>query len=161
MDETPTYLLTLFTALGCGLMAGLFFVFSVFAMKALDRLGPAQAVAAMQSINVAIITPLFMVVFMGTAIACIVLGVIALVDLEGDEQTYVLLGCGLYLVTVMAMTFAYHIPRNNALARLDPNTPDATNYWARYFKEWTRGNHVRTLGSLGALASFIAAIRVG
>lgn len=158
MDETSTYVLTFATALGCGLMAGLFFTFSVFQMRALDRLGPAQAVAAMQSINTTILTPLFLFVFMGTAIASVVLGVIALIDLEGAERTYVLVGCGLYLVAVMVLTMGYHVPRNNALDAVDPASPDAASHWARYFREWTRANHVRTLGSLGALASLIAAI---
>jgi uncharacterized membrane protein len=43
--------LTLVAALGCGLMAGLFFAFSVSVMKALARLPSAEGIAAMQSIN--------------------------------------------------------------------------------------------------------------
>ena len=158
MDETSTYVLTFATALGCGLMAGLFFTFSVFQMRALDRLGPAQAVAAMQSINATILTPAFLIVFMGTALASVVLGVIALVDLEGSERAYVLLGCALYLLGVMLVTIGYHVPRNNALDAVDPTSAEAPERWARYFTEWTRANHLRTLGSLGALASLIAAI---
>ena len=48
------------TALGCGLIAGVFFAFSAFVMKALARLPAAQAIAAMQSINIVAVTPLFM-----------------------------------------------------------------------------------------------------
>ena len=40
-----------FSALGCGLIAGVFFAFSAFVMKALALLPPAQGIAAMQSIN--------------------------------------------------------------------------------------------------------------
>ena len=54
-------------ALGCGLMGGLFFAFSVAVMKALGRLPPAEGIAAMQSINVAILNPVFLTVFFGTA----------------------------------------------------------------------------------------------
>jgi uncharacterized membrane protein len=46
---------TLVAALGCGLMAGLFFAFSLSVMKALARLPSAEGIVAMQSINVAII----------------------------------------------------------------------------------------------------------
>jgi hypothetical protein len=46
-----TTALTLVSALGCGLMAGDFFAFSTFLMKALARLPTAQGIAAMQSIN--------------------------------------------------------------------------------------------------------------
>ena len=44
--------LTLVTALGCGLNAGVFFAFSGFVMNGLRRLPAAQGIAAMQSINV-------------------------------------------------------------------------------------------------------------
>jgi hypothetical protein len=42
---------TLGTALGCGLLAGVFFAFSAFVMPALRRLPASQGIAAMQSIN--------------------------------------------------------------------------------------------------------------
>jgi uncharacterized membrane protein len=45
------YTLTLITALGCGLAAGVFYAFSTFVMKALARLPAAQGFAAMQSIS--------------------------------------------------------------------------------------------------------------
>jgi hypothetical protein len=48
--------LTVVTALGCGLNAGVFFAFSSFVMKALARLQPAQGIAAMQSINLVAVT---------------------------------------------------------------------------------------------------------
>ena len=51
--------LTVVTALGCGLNAGVFFAFSSFVMKALARLQPAQGIAAMQSINLVAVTPGF------------------------------------------------------------------------------------------------------
>jgi uncharacterized membrane protein len=62
--------LTLLAALGCGLMAGIFFAFSAFVMKALSRLPASEGMAAMQAINVAILNPLFFVVFFGTLALC-------------------------------------------------------------------------------------------
>jgi len=44
-------------------------------MRALARLAPAQGIAAMQSINVAAVTPLFMTALFGTAAACVFLAV--------------------------------------------------------------------------------------
>src|SRR5215510_625162 len=52
------FTLTFVTALGCGLIAGLFFAFSVAVMQALARLPAAGGIAAMQSINSAILNPL-------------------------------------------------------------------------------------------------------
>lgn len=62
-------LVTLLSALGSGVIAGVFFAFSTSVMKALAALPPAQGVAAMQSINVAIINPWFLIPFLGTAAA--------------------------------------------------------------------------------------------
>ena len=50
-NTNPIHLLTFIAALGSGLVAGIFFAFSNFVMKALARVPPAQGVAAMQSIN--------------------------------------------------------------------------------------------------------------
>jgi uncharacterized membrane protein len=65
-----------FCALGCGLMAGLYFAFSVFIMSALDRLGPAAGAAAMNSINAVILRSLFMPIFLLTSLASLALSVI-------------------------------------------------------------------------------------
>ena len=70
-----TYAATLITALGCGLVAGVFFAFSSFVMPALKRLPPAQGISAMRSINRLAVTPAFMTALFGTAAAC--LGLIA------------------------------------------------------------------------------------
>jgi uncharacterized membrane protein len=66
-------LAALLNALGCGLVAGAFFAFSTFVMKALGTLPPAHGIAAMQSINVAVINPWFLTPFFGTAAACVVI----------------------------------------------------------------------------------------
>ena len=66
------FTLTLVSALGCGLVVGVFFAFSVFVMKALSRLPTGEGIAAMQSINVAVLNPWFLGAFLGTAVACLV-----------------------------------------------------------------------------------------
>ncbi|MHC5767612.1 MAG: hypothetical protein ACYTXI_18715 [Nostoc sp.] len=54
------FALKLFTALGCSLVAGVLFAFSTFVMNdALARLQPKEGIAAMQSINITAINPLF------------------------------------------------------------------------------------------------------
>jgi uncharacterized membrane protein len=40
--KTPAFLLTFVSALGSALVAGIFFAFSTFIMRALARLSPAQ-----------------------------------------------------------------------------------------------------------------------
>lgn len=152
--------LTLVTALGCGVNAGVFFAFSSFVMRALGRLEPARGLAAMQSINVLAVTPAFMTALFATGAACLALAVWALVDWDGSVGPYLLVGSGLYLVGVVVLTIAYHVPRNDALARLDPESPGAAGGWARYRGEWTRWNHVRAAAPLAAAAAFIIALHV-
>src|SRR5688500_12684005 len=124
--------LTLVTALGCGLNAGVFFAFSSFVMPALGRLAPAQGIAAMNSINVLAVTPAFMTAFIGTAAASVALAVWALLDWDGSVGPYLLAGSALYLIGTFGLTMGYHVPRNDALARVKPDDGDAPGEWTRY-----------------------------
>jgi len=144
--------------LGSGLMAGLFFAFSSFVMRALAGLPPAQGVAAMQSLNATILTPLFALVFLGTAVASAVLAAHALWSWRAASAP-LLAGSALYLVGVIAVTMAFNVPRNEALAAVDPVGVEAARLWSRYVPEWTAWNHVRTVASIGALISFVIALR--
>jgi len=154
------FVLTLIAALGCGLVAGVFFAFSVFIMKGLARLPAAQGMAAMQSINVTAITPLFMLALFGTGLACVALAVSSLFTWDEPFAVYLLIGGILYLVGVILPTIVYHVPRNDALAAAEPNSADAAKLWARYLAEWTAWNHVRTATALAAAAVLTIALRV-
>jgi uncharacterized membrane protein len=70
--------LTVLAALGSGVVAGVFFAFSAFVMTALGRLPPEHGIAAMQSINVAVINPWFFAAFFATAALCVVLAAASL-----------------------------------------------------------------------------------
>jgi uncharacterized membrane protein len=76
MDELMSGL-TLAAALGAELVAGIFFSFSAFIMAALKRLPPEGGISAMQSINVAVLNPVFFFVFFGTAAAALILAIAA------------------------------------------------------------------------------------
>jgi uncharacterized membrane protein len=155
------FALTLITALGCGLSAGALFAFSSFLMPALGRLRPAQSVAAMQSINVMAVTPVFMTALFGTGAACAVLAVWGIFTLDEPYGTYLLIGGLLYIAGNLGLTMTYHVPRNNALAALDPESAEAADYWPRYLAEWTRWNHVRAAAGVAAAASLTLALTGG
>src|SRR6218665_2684394 len=111
---------TLAAALGCGLVAGVFFAFSVFIMRALALLPPAQGIAAMQSINIVVINPLFLGVFLGTAIVCAGLAIASLLDWSRLGSGWLLAGAVLYIVGTLFVTMTCNVPRNNLLAAIDP-----------------------------------------
>jgi uncharacterized membrane protein len=155
------FALTLVTALGCGLSGGALFAFSSFVMQGLARLQPQQGLAAMQSINITAITPVFMTALFGTAVASLALAVWALADWNDSYGPYLVVGSALYLAGPIGLTMTYHVPRNNALAKMDPTGPEAAGLWARYLREWTRMNHVRVVGALAAAAAFTVALQAG
>ncbi len=152
------FALKLFAALGCGLMAGVFFAFSTFVMSALAQLQPAQGIAAMQSINIKAINPLFMMVLFGTAVACIFLAVFSLLKWHQPGAAYLLLGSLLYLVGAVGVTIAFNVPLNDALATVQADSTGGANLSTRYLANWTFWNHVRTVAALAAAASITIAL---
>lgn len=151
MTDAVFTALTFATALGCGLMAGVFFGFSTFIMRALARLPAPLGIAAMQSINVFAVTPMFMTALFGTALACLAL-IAATWYRSPATSGYLLLGSALYLVGTILVTVVFNVPRNNALARVDPGSADGARVWADYVVSWTMWNHVRTVSGLAAAA---------
>jgi uncharacterized membrane protein len=152
------FVLKLFSALGCGLIAGVFFAFSTFVMSALGRLQPAQGITAMQAINITVINPLFMTVFLGTAAACVLLAISSLLKWHQPGAAYLLLGSLLYLIGTFGVTIMFNVPLNEALAKVESDSSIGANIWSNYLVNWTIWNHIRTVGALAAATSFIIAL---
>jgi uncharacterized membrane protein len=148
--------LTLSSALGCGLVAGIFFAFSSFIMRALAKLPPAHGIAAMQSINLVVINPLFLTVFLGTALACIGAASAALLR-DAAGTGFVLAGAALYVVGTLLVTMRCNVPRNELLARVDPESAEGAAAWAGYLPSWLAWNHVRTVAAFAASLMLIVA----
>jgi uncharacterized membrane protein len=150
--------LKLVAALGCGLVAGVFFAFSTFVMPALTRLQPSQGIAAMQSMIITAINPLFMLAIFGTAVACGWLAISSLLKWQQPGSVYWLVGSLLYLVGAVLVTGMFNVPLNDALAIVDPDSPDGVKLWSNYLTHWTNWNHVRTVAALAAAALFTLAL---
>lgn len=143
-------------AVGTAAVGGAVFAFSLFVMPALNRLEPAEAIRAMQSINrraerapfgIAILAPFFASV--GLAIAAFAAW--------GPGSPWVLAGAALYILVGLGVTGAVNVPLNNRLARtteLDAAT------WTAFERPWVRANHVRSAGALLASACFTGAALV-
>lgn len=152
------YALTLVAALGCGTMAGAFYAFSAFVMDGLARVPHAQGIAAMQAINVTAVRPAFMTGFVGSAAVCAVLVVWSLITWGERPAALLLAGGALYLAGAILLTRVHHVPRNDALATVDPDGPAAAGDWRAYVESWTAWNHVRAAASLAAAAAFTVAL---
>lgn len=145
------FALKVFSALGCGLIGGVFFAFSTFVMKSLGRLQPAQGITAMQSINIVAINPLFMAALFGTAVLCLILAIVTLFKWQSGSA-YLLIGCVLYICGTVLVTIIFNVPLNDALARVAPDSTEGAKIWTTYLSNWTMWNHVRTVAALAAAA---------
>jgi uncharacterized membrane protein len=115
--------LALVAAIGAGTSAGVFFAFSTFVMSGLGSARPAEGMAAMQGVNRAAPRPPLMALLVGTAAASIVLAVADLGELGSSVAARYELAGALLFLAALVLTRAYHIPRNDALGRLDAADP--------------------------------------
>lgn len=148
----------LIAVLGCGLIAGVFFAFSTFVMSALGRLQPRDGIAAMQSINITAINPLFMLALFGTGLICLFLAIASVFKWHQSSTLYWLVGSLIYLIGTVVVTIAFNVPLNDALAVAKPDSPESADLWAKYLTNWTFWNHVRTIAALVAATLFTIAL---
>ncbi|MET8474737.1 anthrone oxygenase family protein [Streptomyces sp. NPDC006422] len=160
MIEGPYFALVVLGAVWCGVSSGVFVAFSTFVMRGLGALPAAQGIAAMNAINVAALTPAFMVVFLGAAVLCAVIAVVTFVLWPDPGTAELLVGCALYLVGSFGVTVLASVPRNAALAGLSgaEESEGAAAQWRTYLVEWVRWNHVRAATAAAASALFVLAL---
>jgi uncharacterized membrane protein len=155
------FIVLICAAAGTGLIAGVFFAFSTFIMKAFARLPAEQGAAAMQSINRVILRSLFMLLFFGCAAVSVVLIFAWRLQWADTNWAAVLAGVGFYVVGVFLCTMAFNVPLNIRLEAVSPSEAVASGTWKQYLSVWTGWNHIRTLAALAASAAFaFAAARI-
>lgn len=142
----------LIAVVATAVVSGVFFAFSSFVMPALARQASRDGIAAMQSINITAVRPAFMSLLFGTA------ALTAGVGIAGFGDPRLVIGAALYLVGVIGVTIAAHVPRNNALAGVDRDAPQAEGAWRRFLTGWGRWNHVRWIAGAASSAAFLTAV---
>ena len=141
MLDQITFVLTVIAAVGAGMIGGIFYIFSITIVPALDRQPAEHAVAVMQAINRVILAPAFLVLFVGLVPLCV-----AVVALQpGDVLAWV--GALLYVLGSFVLTRAVNVPLNNALDRAAGGGAPA---WQAFRPRWTVSNHVRTAASVAS-----------
>jgi uncharacterized membrane protein len=158
MRQHLVTILLWFSAIGCGLLAGVYFAFSAFVMTALGRIDQAAGISAMNAINTVIVQSLFMPFFLGTTLTSLALVVMQLFRWSEAGSAAAIAGGLIYVIGMFAVTMFFNVPLNDALAAIVPASSDAKPLWERYLSDWTWWNHVRTITSTLASALFVAAL---
>ncbi|MFQ6143822.1 DUF1772 domain-containing protein [Streptomyces seoulensis] len=144
-----------------GVMAGIYFAFSVAVMPGLGRSDARTFVEAMRRINEAIQNGWFGLAFGGA----LVLGLVAAFQHRHGEGRpalpWIIAGVVLYVISLL-ITVGFSVPLNNQLAAAgSPGTVhDLAAIRARFEATWVRWNVARTLVTTASLCCLAWAIRV-
>ena len=147
--------------LGSGLIAGVFFAFSSFVMKALARVPSQEGIAAMQSVNVVVLNPSFLGAFMGTTVISVLVAALAIKGWAAPAAPYFLVGALLYVIGTFLVTGLGNVPLNDQLAAVSATDPEAVAVWEHYLGRWTMLNTVRTIAAAAAMLAFAAGLMQG
>ncbi|WP_157254367.1 DUF1772 domain-containing protein [Nonomuraea typhae] len=122
-----------------GLTAGLFYAFSMSVMWGLNAIDPAQAGAAMVSINRKILNPWLFITFMGSPVAALIAGIVA----GSPAALWFYLAAGVNFAGSFLVTVAINVPMNNALDQ-------GKMSFAEYSPRWTAFNTLRTIACVAS-----------
>jgi uncharacterized membrane protein len=147
----------LFLALWSALVGGVFKAFSEFIMAGLLRAEPAAGIESMQWINRTVLRTEFVAALISIAVFSVLFALYACFVFTGPGRVVIVMAALIYVPSVFLMTLYGNVPMNTKLAKLDPRSDEAALYWASYGTQWTRLNHVRTLGSICTAGLYLVA----
>ncbi len=140
------------TVLTTGLSAGVLSVFAYAVLPGLNKAGPQVAVPAMQRVNVAIINPLFMVIFFGG----LIFGTISVWAYWDHRLRWWLLAAVALTAAGIVITLAINVPANDQLeAAGEVSATTAPQTWSDFTAIWVPWNIVRALLTSASFATLI------
>lgn len=148
------------SALLCALVAGFLFAYAIVIMPGIKNLDDKAFIRAFQVTDRVIQDnhPLFIFVWLGSAVALIVCTLTGLAQLEGTDQLLLLVAAAAYLGGVQVSTVVVHLPLNNALQEYDVESMSAAELSAAragFEPRWNRSNEVRTAIACGVSLALI------
>lgn len=137
---------------------GIFKAFSEFVMKGLANANPSSGIEVMQNINQTVLKTEFVASLFGITIFSITFAAYSFFVVEGWALVLIVAAAPTYVLSVFLVTIFGNVPMNNKLADLGHQSDQGVSYWSIYTRNWTRLNHLRTLGSfLTAMIYLMAA----
>ena len=134
-----------------GLMAGLFYAWSISVTPGLAQIGDDHYLHAFQSMNRAILNPAFFIAFMGLAVLLPLLSYLQYTANVSAKFWYILVATILYVGGVLLVTFFGNVPLNNMLEALsiESMSSEQMDAFRLVFEgKWNRLNWIRTFSSL-------------
>jgi uncharacterized membrane protein len=156
MTEPVAGVVLIAATMAVGLMAGVFGLYANTIMRGLGRTDDRTFVGAFQSIDRAIINPLFLATFFA---ALILTGAAGVLHIGDDGLAWIVVAFVLYLIGLV-ITFAVNVPLNDAIkAAGEPDAIDVADVRARFDEaRWSRWNLVRALLTTASFACLACAL---
>ncbi|TMR99876.1 DUF1772 domain-containing protein [Nonomuraea basaltis] len=123
-----------------GALTGLFYTFSMSVMPGLNAIEPAQAEAAMRSVNQKILNPWLYIPFLGAPLAALAAGLVT----DAPAALWFFAAAAVNFIGSFLVTVAINVPMNNALNA-------GTMSWKNYSPRWTAWNTLRAVASTAGL----------
>jgi uncharacterized membrane protein len=157
---TIASIILIITATTTALIAGLFYAYSCSVNLGLGRLSDAGYIAAMQSINKAILNPLFFTSFMGTLLL-LPLCTFLHYGQPATVRFWILLAATLiYVIGTFGVTILGNVPLNDALAKFNMQSAsieDISRQRIKFEGPWNKLHTIRTIAGIICLILVIIA----
>lgn len=140
----------LVSALLCSLVAGLVLTFAIVVMPGIRTLGDLGFLKSFKAMDRVIQDnqPIFMVVWLGSAVVLLATTVLGFWRLEGLDRVLLIVTCVIYIFGVHVPTVTINIPLNNHLQSQDLDTMTESaivETTAQFETRWLRWNTIRTV----------------
>lgn len=156
--------LALLSLLLSAALFGFFYAWVCSTMWGLDTADPRVAIAAMQAMNASVRNAVFAPAFFGTAPVLLLTAFVMLREKQSGAALWFGLAGVMVAVLAVALTAAFNIPMNEALAGVAvPQDIEAARIiWAEYSTQWQVWNQIRTVTSgVAVLFVGIGIMRLG
>lgn len=144
------------------MLVGLFYGWSVSVIPGLARLSNSEYLAAMQSMNRAILNPLFFITFMGSVILLPLCAYLNYTQPTSPRFWLIAVAAILYIVGTFGITMIANVPLNEALDKFNLVTAseEAKALKREIFEpRWNKLHHIRTvIGFIATVLMIIACL---
>lgn len=136
-----------------GLLAGLFYAFSVAVVPALREVPAREHLHVMQAVNIKIKNPVFFVTFFGPSV---LLPFAAYLNREESQLPLLVAASALCILGVNGVTIAGNLPLNDTLEKVDVSQLSESEAeqmrqdYHGFLSAWMRFHHLRTFSATAA-----------